>query len=207
MNFPPQIRTVENFNEYHLKEKGSSFISQIFHVESAEQAIEILNSTRKKFYDATHNCYAWKLVDGTFKYSDDGEPSGSAGIRIFNAMENEELVNQLIIVTRYFGGTKLGVGLLGRTYFTAAKKVIESSKISVKKLYQKLIIETDFSQTSNIHHLLNQNNAKIVEENYSDKVVFVILIIPANIASVIKFLDEKLHNLAKIEEKEEFEYL
>ena len=207
MKYPSKIRIVESFNEFQIKDKGSLFIGQIYPVESEAEVSEILNSVKKKFYDATHHCFAFKLVDGKVKYSDDGEPSGTAGVRILNAIEHDSLFNQLIIVIRYFGGTKLGVGPLGKAYYNAANGVINSSEIKEKSLHQKISIESDFSQVSNIYHILNQNNAKIEKEEYSDKVRFEVHSLPSKINAICKFLIEISQNQVKIEQKIEFRYL
>ena len=207
MNYPSQISLVEKFNEFQFKEKGSLFTGQIYPVQSESQVSEILKTVKKKFYDATHHCFAYKLINGTIKYSDDGEPSGTAGIRILNAIEHESLINQLIIVIRYFGGTKLGVGPLGKAYYSAAIGVINSSEITEKTLHQKIIIESNFSQVSNIHHILNKNNAKIEKEEYTEKVIFEALSMSSKIDAICKFLTEIGQNQVIIEQKNEFQYL
>ncbi len=207
MNYPSQIKTVEKFTEFQFKKKGSLFIGQIYSVETELQVSDKLKSTRKKYYDATHHCFAYKLVDDTIKYSDDGEPSGTAGIRILNAIEHDSLTNQLIIVIRYFGGTKLGVGPLGKAYYNTANGVIKSSEIVEKILHQKIVIETDFNQVSNIYHILNQNSAKIVKEEYSEKVKFEVLSPPSKISAICEFLTGISNNQVKIEQKKAFQYL
>ncbi len=207
MKYPSKIRIVENFKEFQIKEKGSLFIGQIYPVESEAKVSEILNSVKKKFYDATHHCFAFKLVEGKEKYSDDGEPSGTAGIRILNAIEHDSLFNQIIIVIRYFGGTKLGVGPLGKAYYNAANGVINSSEIKEKSLYQKILIDSDFSQLSNIYHILNQNNAKIEKEEFTERVRFKVFTIPTKINAICEFLTEISQNQVKIEQKNEFRYL
>ncbi len=207
MKYPSKIRIVENFKEFEFKEKGSLFIGQIYPVESELQVSEKLKKVKKKFYDATHHCFAYKLVGGKVKYSDDGEPSGTAGVRILNAIEHDSLFNQLIIVIRYFGGTKLGVGPLGKAYYTAANGVINSSEIKEKSLHQKILIESDFNQVSNIYHILNQNNAKIEKEEFAEKVRFDIFALPSKTNAICEFLTEISQNQVKIEQKNEFQYL
>ena len=86
MNYPENILTVDNFAEVNYKEKSSVFIGQVYHCETENEAVNILEPIKKKHYDATHHCYAYKLITEQFKYSDDGEPNGSAGIRILNAI-------------------------------------------------------------------------------------------------------------------------
>jgi putative IMPACT (imprinted ancient) family translation regulator len=104
---PSEIRTIRTGDEVKFKEKGSLFISQPFSIENEQSATEILREIKKKYFDASHHCYAWRLSDGNFKSSDDGEPSGTAGLRIMNAIDHYDLTNLIVIVTRWFGGTKL----------------------------------------------------------------------------------------------------
>ena len=99
MRYPDQIKTIEKFNQNSNKQKGSEFIGRVYHVEEENEIVETLNKLKKKYYDATHHCYAYKLLNGKIKYSDDGEPGGSAGIRILKAIEHFDLVNQLVVLT------------------------------------------------------------------------------------------------------------
>lgn len=107
----------------------SKFIGYSKGVESAEEAREFLAQIRKKHSDATHNCYAYKLLDGSAKFSDDGEPSGTAGAPILEAITSENLTNVIVVVTRYFGGIKLGTGGLVRAYFQTGKSALATKKI------------------------------------------------------------------------------
>lgn len=172
------ITTVLKNYESRLKEKGSLFISQIFHIESEEESNEILKETRKKFFDATHNCYAYRLANGKTKYSDDGEPNGTAGLRIFNAIKHENLFNVLIIVTRYFGGTKLGVGPLGQAYYNSAIEVILKSKKISQELFIKIAIRFDYEFANLVHRTITNYSAKI-EETTFDGFTTIICLVPA----------------------------
>lgn len=140
---PEQIKTIKNFNQNSFKEKGSEFIAIVNSVDNEETALNQLTEIRKKYFDATHHCYAYKLKSGEEKYSDDGEPKGTAGIRILNAIEHFDLRDVLVIVVRYFGGTKLGVGPLGKAYYNSSIDVLNTSEIITLTLYQSLLIETD----------------------------------------------------------------
>jgi uncharacterized YigZ family protein len=168
--------TIESFHETTLKEKSSVFNAHAYPVENEEDAAQILEATKKKYYDATHHCYAYKLLGEKIKYSDAGEPSGTAGIRILNAINHFNLQNILVIVIRYFGGTKLGVGLLGKTYYNSAIQTLEQSQIIEKKAYKKILIETDLNQVNNVYHLVDEFNGKITRSDYSDNVKFECLV-------------------------------
>ncbi|HRN24978.1 MAG: YigZ family protein [Ignavibacteriaceae bacterium] len=170
---PDQIKTVKNFQTSSLKEKGSEFLATVYPIDSDESALDRLNEIKKKYYDATHHCYAYKLKNGETKYSDDGEPNGTAGIRILNAIEHFDLNDVLVIVVRYFGGTKLGVGPLGKAYYNASIDVLNVSEIVLQTLYQKLWIEVDFSFISHVHRVINHYSAIVADSEYSNNAKFI----------------------------------
>ena len=164
------IETIHKSSEFQFKEKGSLFIGRTFPIHCVGEAEAILVSIRKEYYDATHNCYAYKFIDDeSFKYSDDGEPNGTAGIRIFNAIKHFNLSNVLIISTRYYGGTKLGVGPLGKAYYNSAFGAIENGKIITKVNYSKIVINFEYDFISDVHHFINtfkvQNINNLFNEN------------------------------------------
>ncbi len=176
MNDIEEIKTIKKTAESKFKEKGSLFIGKSYFIASEDEAISILAETKKKYFDATHHCFAFKLSNGIFKYSDDGEPSGTAGIRILNAIDHFKLVNCFVIVIRYFGGTKLGVGPLGKAYYTSSFQVLENSEFIIQKPYNKVIINCDFSQMSQLHRILANHDSKIIETKYDSTVNFICLI-------------------------------
>lgn len=168
MSLPFKINTIEKQNESLLKEKGSEFFSYSYPIKSEVEANDILNSLRKKFYDATHHCYAFKLADGTIKYSDDGEPGGTAGIRILNAINHFELNNIIVVVVRYFGGTKLGVGPLGKAYYESALECLKQSKIISQFQKQNVSVKFPFEQSNFVHKILTKYSVKILRTDYTD---------------------------------------
>src|ERR1035437_10108273 len=103
MNIIKSIRTIEGFMEAGIKEKGSVFTGQAYLVNNPEDCLSKLNEIKKEFYDTTHHCYCYKLNTGEIKYSDNGEPSVTAGVRILNAIDHFELTEILVVVIRYFG--------------------------------------------------------------------------------------------------------
>jgi len=184
MNYPDHIITIDKFEESSFKEKNSVFIGQVFHCESENEANEILTSIKKKYYDANHHCFAYKFLDGKIKYSDDGEPSGTAGIRILNVIEHLNLLNILVIVIRHFGGVKLGVGPLGKAYHISASMVLDKA-IKVKKiLYQEVKVISDFEHISQVHRILLIHKGIIEETNYGKRVNFNCLIKPSEFISI-----------------------
>ena len=190
MNLPFQIKTIDEFKESTLVEKKSTFIARVYSIDSEETVKEKLSAIKKKYYDASHHCFAYKFADGNFRYSDAGEPSGSAGIRIFNAIEHFDLINVIIIVTRYYGGVKLGVGPLGKAYYLAAYEVLKKSSIISKQLFQKCIINSDFENISSVHRILAKKNSKILESNYEEDVKLICLINIEEIDEIAKLLRE-----------------
>lgn len=190
MNYPEQIKTIEHFSQISLKVKGSEFIGQVYYAEQENKIIEILNKLKKKYFDATHHCYAYKLLNGKIKYSDDGEPGGSAGIRILKAIEHFDLTSQLVVIIRYFGGTKLGVGPLGKAYYNAAYNVLEMSKIKVKTLYNTVYITSTFNNISHLHRIIAKHNSKIEGSDYNQNVKIKCFIPPSEINVITSELKE-----------------
>ncbi|HZW37744.1 MAG TPA: YigZ family protein [Ignavibacteriaceae bacterium] len=169
--------TVFEFHEHKIKEKGSTFISQVFPAANLEECNKILTDVRKKYYDAVHHCYAYKLLD-TFKYSDDGEPNGTAGIRIYNAIEHFNLHNVIIIVVRYFGGVKLGVGPLGKVYYQSAYNVLEEGKKITKLGYAVINVEADFNLVNVIYNIISTKGYKIADTQYKENAAVLKVYVP-----------------------------
>lgn len=193
MNYPEQIITIDSFSEESYKQKGSTFTAQVYPCVSGKDAIEILAAIKKEYYDATHHCFAYKLIDEKFKYSDDGEPNGTAGIRILNAIEHFNLLNVIVVVIRYYGGTKLGVGPLGKAYYLSSYNVLENSNKIERILYQRVSIESEFNFVSHIHRILSMHNATIENSDYKSKAIFHCYIKPSELNTV----STQLTNLSK----------
>ena len=190
--------TLKETTETKTQVKGSVFYCHSYPVQNPDEAHSILENLKGKYYDATHHCYAYKLQNNLFKYSDDGEPSGTAGIRILNAIEHFNLTNAAVIVIRYFGGTKLGVGLLGKTYYESALQGLNQVEKISKFEYQKIYIKVDFEFVSFVHRILSSINAKIDSTNYKNEVEFECFIKPAYIKSTIEKLIDLTHGKAII---------
>ncbi len=148
-----------------LKEKGSKFIGFAYPVNSEEEIKERLNHLYDIHPKATHHCYAFRLgISGeNYRANDDGEPSGSAGLPIYNQLLAHQITNVLVVVIRYYGGTKLGVGGLVKTYKESAKYTLEEAKIITKELESFLEIKFKFDQQNVIFSLLNRNSAQILD--------------------------------------------
>ena len=156
---------------YEFEEKKSIFIASVFVVTSKEQAQERVDDLKQKYYDATHNCYAYVLRDGAYrKFSDDGEPSGTAGMPILNVIERLSLCNTLVVVTRYFGGIKLGAGGLVRAYSTAAADVLTKAGKSIYVKGSKGIIDVDYDNLGLVERYLNSNGVTINGKTFGNGV-------------------------------------
>jgi uncharacterized YigZ family protein len=190
MKLPDEIKTITEINEVITLINKSRFIAQVFPVFSEEGVKEFLASAKKKYYDASHHCYAFKLADSSFRYSDAGEPNGTAGIRILNAIEHFNLFNQLIIVSRIFGGVKLGVGPLGKAYFQSALNAIENSKILAKQLFNKATISTSYEKISSIQWILQTHQSIIKESEYKDTIKLTCLLKSSEVDLVSKKIIE-----------------
>jgi uncharacterized YigZ family protein len=194
MNLPQEIRTIDAINEVTTTITKSSFIAQVYPVFSERDVKEYILKAKKKYYDASHHCYSFKLSDGTVRYSDAGEPNGTAGLRIQNAIEHFNLNNQLIIVSRIFGGIKLGVGPLGKAYYQSASQVIADSKISVKQLFQKASISALYDQVSFIHRILSNHKSIVEDSEYNDSIKLNCLLKSGEIELICKKLSEQGKN-------------
>jgi len=201
-----QIKTVKNFNEFTLKEKSSEFIAKVYPVESEQQALDELQNIRKKYFDATHHCFAYRINYDLSKFSDDGEPKGTAGIRILNAIDHFDLIDVLVIVVRYFGGTKLGVGPLGKAYYNASIGVLSQSQIVKLNLYQLIEITSDFSNINHVHRLINQYSAIISSSDFNDKAIINCLIKPSLIDKIAYELTNLSSGQIVIKVKNEYKY-
>ncbi len=207
LKLPSTIKTVESESEFRLKEKGSTFLSISKPAENEAEANTFLNLIRKKYYDATHHCYSYKFVDGQFKYSDDGEPNGTAGIRIYNAQNHFELTNLVTVVVRYFGGTKLGVGPLGKAYYEASLQNLNLSSIIEKQLYQHTEISYRFDQSKTVHHIISKYSALIRNSLY-EPAPKIECLVPIDQVKKINGERDSLHQTGiNIDLKKSFEYI
>ncbi len=153
-----------------LKVKGSKFIAHIEATASDTAAEEHCLRWRKRHHDATHNCFAYRINDAAFRYSDDGEPSGTAGKPIFQALVGAGLYEALAVVTRYFGGTKLGTGGLARAYADAVKSAIENLTFKKKTVTVPYRLQFGYELEPIVRHCIDDFKGKILDSRYSEDV-------------------------------------
>lgn len=182
--------TIEGNISGELIEKKSKFICNIYYVETKEEAENKLKEVKKKYFDARHNCSAYRVIeDGQIieKSSDDGEPSGTAGGPMLNILQKNNLCNVLVVVTRYFGGILLGTGGLVRAYSDVTLNTLQ--KVEKINMYEgeEYNIEVDYSNIENIKYYCRNNEINIINFEYLDNVFCTIYIKKGDVA---KFLDD-----------------
>ena len=133
------------FGEDEFVEKKSRFIGRVWCVETEEEALEKIQQMKKQHYDATHNCWAYVIRDGAMRFSDDGEPGGTAGNPMMQVLQRENLYNVVCVVTRYFGGILLGAGGLVRAYTKGAKIAIDAAGKSMKRVWSVLYLPCPYT--------------------------------------------------------------
>ena len=158
--------------------KKSRFIANIFHVESEDEALSILERMWKQYWDARHNCYGYIIGKNKelVRFSDDGEPGGTAGKPILEVIKGRDLTDILVVVTRYFGGVLLGTGGLVRAYTDATIEGLSNANLVTVTYMQKLGIEVDYNTIGKLKYVLSTDGIMICDETYTDKVSVVIAI-------------------------------
>jgi uncharacterized YigZ family protein len=133
------------YGEDEFVEKKSRFIGRVWPVETEAEALEKIQEMKKQHYDATHNCWAYVIKDGPMRFSDDGEPGGTAGNPMMQVLQREQLYNVVCVVTRYFGGVLLGAGGLVRAYTKGAKIAIDAAGKSIKRVWSVLYVPCPYN--------------------------------------------------------------
>jgi uncharacterized YigZ family protein len=173
--------------EAEIIEKKSRFIATAYPLETEEEALILLEQIRKKRWNATHHCFAYVLGENyeIQRYSDDGEPGGTAGKPILDVLLGQGIHNTMLVVTRYFGGTLLGTGGLVRAYSKAAVEGLKASEVIEKCLGIILGIHTDYAGIGKIQYILGQHQIQVIASDYTDAVQLEALV-PVEFVDVIK---------------------
>ena len=184
-----------------IVEKKSRFIATVFSVESEEEALEIVAKMKKKYWDARHNCYAYVIGDNNQvqRFSDDGEPSQTAGKPILDVLLAEQIHNVLVVVTRYFGGTLLGTGGLVRAYSKATKMGLDNSVLVDKVYGTELKIRLDYSGTQKVKHIISQLGVYTIDTIYSDVVEEIVVASDEKLESLKEQIKEVTNGKAEFE--------
>lgn len=170
----------------------SKFLAHVKHVDSEEVARDFVLMIRKKYFDATHNCSAWVLGEhgDKQKSNDDGEPGGTAGNPILETIKKNELTNCSIVVTRYFGGIKLGAGGLIRAYSHTAALGLANSKIVRMTTFRRLSLTLEYNFLATVENYLRNKKIRVMSTDYADVVTLELLLLPAQVENFLSELNE-----------------
>jgi uncharacterized YigZ family protein len=187
------FKTIQTKNSFELKIQKSRFIAQAFPFTNSDDLQKILSKVKKKYFDSAHNPFAYRLgiENDKFRFSDDGEPSGSAGKPILDAIDKYELTDTIIFVSRYFGGVKLGVGGLKRAFFDSAEGCLQNAEIIEKYILKRVTLSFDYRHIGSIMNYIEKNSIHIIENNSGENVN---LICETRISKLNDFID-KIKNL------------
>lgn len=193
--------SVEKEAVAEITEKKSRFIAHIRHVETEEDAISFVDKIRKTHYNARHNVYAYILSDGIKKYTDDGEPSKTAGLPILEMLEKQGITDVVCVVTRYFGGTLLGTGGLVRAYTEAAKEgLIASGTVTMTKC-EMIELAVPYSSLGSVEYLLKNMGAICENKEYSEKITLTICIKTTDAQTLLQNIRNDFANIVTMELK------
>lgn len=196
--------TVTEFGEDEIIEKKSRFIAHVLPVETEEEALAFIEKNKKQYWDARHNCFAFVIGKNNeiVRFSDDGEPSGTAGKPILEVLQKMELHNVVVVVTRYFGGVLLGTGGLVRAYTDSTKAGILAAKPCTMAPMVKISSEVDYSTYGKVKYILEQNKALILSEEYEMNVTVSFAVQFDDKNRMIKLLTEATNGHTIFEETE-----
>lgn len=184
-----------------LVEKKSKFIAKIVKVTSEEDAMNVLKSIKKEHRDARHNVFAYRIANGSERFSDDGEPSGTAGVPILDILRGEKLQNVLVVVTRYFGGILLGTGGLVKAYSSATKEAIAQAEKVEMKLCNEYSVEIDYNYHNILLHYFKEDLIIVRDTEYTNNICLIIIVDSVRGESVIAKITEKTDRTAIIKLK------
>ena len=201
------MKTINENVEAEIVEKKSKFIANVFYVQSVEEAEEYINIIKKKHYDAKHHCFAYSIMtsDGIInRFSDDGEPSGTAGGPMLNIINKNDLINILVVVTRYFGGILLGTGGLVKAYSESTLKALELADYVEEERGYECSLELTYNDFEKFKFYCNKNNINIIKSEYNEKIVCWIEFNnneKENIINNIEELNFKIENFKVLKDK------
>lgn len=193
-------------NEYtsELVEKKSKFIATLIKVNSEEEALEKLEVIKKENRDARHNVFAYRIANNSERASDDGEPSGTAGVPMLDILRGAKLQNVLVVVTRYFGGILLGTGGLVKAYSTVTKNAIALAEKVEVKLCNEYEIEIEYNFHNILLHYLKEQSIIVRDTSYAEKICLNIIIETVKADKIIDKIIEKTDRTAKVILKETY---
>ena len=165
-------KVIQKNSKIELVINRSRFLGQCFIVKSSDEVQSTLEAIRKKYWDATHNCFAYILKDGMARFSDDGEPSGTAGMPIMEVLKSNAAIDVLCVVTRYFGGILLGAGGLVRAYSKAASSALQEAGLFILVPCVTYRVTSPYGLYSKIESKLEKSDVKLLDHDYGAEVSF-----------------------------------
>lgn len=189
-------KTITTAAEAIYKERSSKFLCYAYPVQNEDQVKELLDSLRKKYYDATHHCYAWRIGPRgeQFRANDDGEPSSTAGKPILGQLLSNEITNVLIVVVRYFGGTKLGVSGLITAYKESAATVIEQCDVVQRTVDESVEIQFSYIAMNEVMKVVKDMQPEIVSQEFDNLCRMVLSIRQSQIGQLRERVKEYIVN-------------
>lgn len=184
-------KTIISTSEGWYKDKGSKFLAFAYHVEKESEVKEIIEELKKQFYDARHHCYAWRMgYDGAHtRANDDGEPSSTAGRPILGQIISRDLTNILVVVVRYFGGTKLGVSGLIQAYKESANEALEVAEIEERTIDSEVTINFEYVLMNSVMGVIKDMSPRIVEQIFDNDCKMVLSIRNSEFEQLVAKLD------------------
>ncbi|MGN0954795.1 YigZ family protein [Dialister sp.] len=182
--------------------KKSVFIAHLVPVTSEEEAVRVLEDFRKQYKDATHNCYAWRIGTGRVleKSGDDGEPQGTAGHPMLHVLQMQQLTNLLAVVTRYFGGIKLGAGGLTRAYSSCLAEAVKEAPVVLYTPHIRYRLTLPYSAVGGFENYVKDKDIIVKDRQFTDRVTMEFLCLPENGSAHIRFFTDLTGGKAAVEE-------
>jgi uncharacterized YigZ family protein len=196
----PSYLTVKGYGEHEIVIEKSRFIAHISRAETEEDAIEFIQTIKKKHWNATHNCSAYLIGEHDLiqKANDDGEPSGTAGVPILEVLKKRKLKDTVVVITRYFGGIKLGAGGLIRAYGKSTSEGLNVIGVVERKLMQIVHVKVDYTWIGKLENELRASIYEIKEIHYLEVVEFEVFVEEANVEKFTEWMVEITNGQSKV---------
>jgi uncharacterized YigZ family protein len=199
-NSSDEYLTIKNPIRLKTKVEGSIFIATVIPVDSEEEAKEWILKISKEVFDATHNCFACRIKKAqgeSLKFSDAGEPRGTAGKSILSAIQSEALYNVVVVVTRYFGGVKLGTGGLSRAYRQSAQNALQKAEKIVRWITSEIILSYPLSMTGKVNQVFGKYGIRVQDHSFEENVTTRIVVRSSLLEKIRKALAEATNGQVK----------
>lgn len=201
------LKTIKENVQAEIVEKRSKFIANIIYVHTVEEAEEYIKNIRKKYYDAKHHCFAYRIMTDNGivnRASDDGEPTGTAGSPILNIINKNELINVLLVVTRYFGGILLGTGGLTRAYSNSSIEALKKANLVIEERGYEIELQINYNDFEKLNYYCRKNRINIINVKYTQKIICNIEVNKEEKDKLLNNLNElnfKIENYEVVKEK------